>query len=60
MTGEKQVGAGRPKADPLLKKNPICLKLPQWLIDKLNQQTESKAIQIEKALCKFYNWRKPK
>jgi hypothetical protein len=51
---------GRPKASPELKKNPICLKLPQWLIDKLNQQTESKAIQIEKALCKFYNWRKPK
>ena len=59
MHGGKRTGAGRPEASPLLKKNPISLKLPQWLIDKMNDQEENKAIQIEKALCALNDWKPP-
>lgn len=57
--GGKRTGAGAPKKSLILKKNQICLKLPKWLIDKLSEQSESKAVQIEKALCKVNGWEAP-
>jgi len=59
MRGGARTGAGRPEVSPALKKNPIGLKLPQWLIDKMAAQPESSAVQIEKALCAYYGWERP-
>ena len=50
---------GRPKAHPLLKKVPICLKLPNWIIIKLSESTESRAKIIEDALIDVYGYKKP-
>jgi hypothetical protein len=50
---------GRPKSHPLLKKVPICLKLPNWIITKLSESTESRAKIIEDALIDFYGYKKP-
>jgi len=51
--------AGRPKAPLNLKKMPISLKLPKWLIDWLDSQDQSRAVLIEKALIKNYKIHKP-
>lgn len=50
MRGGKREGAGRPLTPPLLKKAPISLKLPRWLIEWMDDQTESRAVLIEDAL----------
>ena len=51
--------AGRPKAALNLKKMPISLKLPKWLIEWLDSQNQSRAVLIEKALIKQFNIKKP-
>jgi hypothetical protein len=51
---------GRPKKDPALVKKQIGLKLPQWLIDKLDAMSESRATLIEDALCKVHKMKPPK
>ena len=48
--GGAREGAGRKPKHPVLKKTPISLKLPQWLVEWLDQQTESRAVLIENAL----------
>jgi hypothetical protein len=48
--GGYREGAGRKPTHPLLKKAPISLKLPQWLLQWLDQQTVSRAVIIENAL----------
>ena len=48
--GGKREGAGRKPAHPLLKKEMISLKLPRWLIDRLDEEPESRAVIIEAAL----------
>ena len=57
--GGKREGAGRKPAHPLLKKEMISLKLPRWLIDRLDEDDESRAVLIEAALCKQNGWRPP-
>jgi len=53
--GGKRPGAGRPLADPFLKKVPVNYKLPQWLVDWIREQNESGAVLIEDALVKQHN-----
>ena len=60
MIGGKREGAGRPPAPPMLKKEPISLKLPRWLIDWMDAQPESRAVLIEEALSKAHKLRPPK
>ena len=59
MTGGKREGAGRPPAPPMLKKEPISVKLPKWLIEWLDAQPESRAVLIENAICKRYKIKPP-
>jgi hypothetical protein len=44
-------GQGRKPALPHLKKVPVSLKLPRWLIAWLDSRPESRAVLIEAALC---------
>ena len=57
--GGKREGAGRKPAHPLLKKEMISLKLPRWLIDRLDEEVESRAVMIESALCEKHGWTPP-
>jgi hypothetical protein len=50
MSGGKREGAGRPPAPPELKKVPVGLKLPYWLIEWMRARPESMAVLIEDAL----------
>ena len=59
MSGGKREGAGRKPANPLLKKEMIGLKLPHWLIGRLNGEPESRAVMIENALCEKHGWTPP-
>lgn len=53
---KKRVGA---PVKPLhLKKVPISIKLPQWLLDRMDEVPESRAVQIEQALLNLHkNWK---
>ena len=59
MSGGKREGAGRPPAPPMLKKEPISVKLPKWLIEWMDGQHESRAVLIEEALRKVHKLRPP-
>lgn len=48
--GGARPGAGAPRKAPALKKEPVSIKLPLWLIEWLDAQPESRAVQIEDAL----------
>lgn len=52
--GGKREGAGRKLMPERLKKRPISLKLPGWLIDWMDQQDESRAVLIEQALRRVH------
>lgn len=52
-------GAGRKPAHPLLKKKPMPLKLPRWLIGRLDEEPESRAVLIENALKEKFGWTPP-
>ncbi len=43
-------GSGRKPVTPALKKVPISIKLPKWLIDWMDEQEESRPKLIEEAL----------
>ena len=57
--GGKRAGAGRKPAPPLLKKEPICIKLPRWLIDRMADQPQNRAVMIETALREKHGWQPP-
>ena len=57
--GGKREGAGRKPAHPLLKKEMISLKLPRWLIDRLDEESKSRAVMIEDALKVKFGWTPP-
>ena len=59
MSGGKREGAGRPPAPPMLKKEPISVKLPKWLIEWMDSQPESRAVLIEDAICKRHKIKPP-
>ncbi len=48
--GGAREGAGRNPVPVALKKMPISIKLPKWLLDWLDQQGDSRAVLIEDAL----------
>ena len=50
---------GNPKAHPVLKKNPIAFKLPQWIIEWLRDQPISQGKTVEMALIAHYNLKEP-
>jgi len=56
VKGGKREGAGRKPVHPLLKKEMISLKLPRWLITRLDGETESRAVLIENALKEKHGW----
>ena len=58
-SGGKREGAGRKPAHPLLKKEMISLKLPRWLIDRIDEEQESRAVMIETALLEKHGWIPP-
>jgi len=64
MTGDKRNGPGRKPAPPLLRKEPITLKLPRWLLDWLAvecaSQSPSRAVLIEEAVSKVHKLKAPK
>lgn len=47
---------GRHPLPKHLRKEPISLKLPLWLIDKLTAEPESRAVLIETALREKHGW----
>lgn len=59
MQGGKRKGAGRPAIASELKKKSISLKIPTWLNEWLDEQSESKVSLIEKALFAQYNLTPP-
>ena len=59
MSGGARQGAGRKPAPPMLKKEPVSLKLPRWLIEWMDSQPESRAVLIEVALCKQHKLKPP-
>ncbi len=59
MRGGSREGAGAPKKPPLLKKEPINVKLPRWLIEWLDDQPESRAVLIEDALKRRHKLKPP-
>jgi len=42
--------AGAPKKPPALKKVPVSLKLPRWMLEWMDTRPESRAVLIEEAL----------
>ena len=61
MIGGKRQGAGRPPAHIKLKKRAISIKLPEWLIQWMdNQPGTNRAILIESALKTVHNINAPK
>lgn len=59
MSGGAREGAGRKPAPPMLKKEPIGLKLPRWLIEWMDDQQESRAVLIEDALKRRHKLKPP-
>jgi hypothetical protein len=57
-TPENPRGAGRRKLDEALKKQPLYIKLPGWIIEKLKTEPGSQSRHIENALIKFFKWKK--
>lgn len=57
--GGKRLGAGRKPVPAELKKMPISIKLPKWLIDWLDEQGDSRPNVIERALCQQYGIQPP-
>lgn len=58
--GGARQGAGRKPRDPLLKKNAVGYRLPQWLITWMSEQEEPNSILIEDALIKQHKLKPPK
>lgn len=59
MSGGAREGAGRKPAPPALKKIPVGVKLPRWLVEWMRAQSESQAVLIEEALKKRHKLKPP-
>lgn len=57
--GGARPGAGRKPMPPALRKEPINVKLPLWLIKWLDARPESRAVLIEDALKQRYKLKSP-
>lgn len=59
MSAKNPKGAGRKPAPPLLKKIPVGLKLPRWLVEWMQAQPESQAVLIEDSLKRRHKLKPP-
>ena len=59
MSGGARLGAGRKPSPPDLKKIPISVKLPRWLVEWMRDQPESQSVLIEDALQDRHNLKSP-
>jgi len=50
---------GQPKKHPLLLKTPRSIKIQEWLWQWLDEQEESRAVLIERALLRQYKLKQP-
>lgn len=57
--GGARLGAGRKPVEPELKKEPISIKLPKWLIEWMDTQHHSRPNLIEDAMRQHYDIRPP-
>jgi hypothetical protein len=58
--GGKRQGAGRPPAPAELKKRMVSIRLPEWLIQWMDEQPETnRAVLIEGALKKMHGIQPP-
>jgi len=57
--GGQREGAGRHPIPSILKKEAVCVKLPQWLNTWTAEQEESRAVLIERALEAQYGLKPP-
>lgn len=61
MPGGKREGAGRPLAPEMLKKRMVSIRLPEWLIQWMDEQPKTnRAVLIEQALSKLHKLKPPK
>ena len=59
MIGGARPGSGRKPAKPELKKIPVGMKLPRWLVEWLRAQPESMPKLIEEALIARHKLKQP-
>lgn len=60
MHGGKRKGAGRPPAPVELKKRMVSIRLPEWLIQWMDEQHDTnRAVLIEEALKKVHGIEPP-
>jgi hypothetical protein len=59
VSGGERKGAGRKPAPPKLKKIPVGVKLPRWLVEWMREQPESQAVLIEEALKRRHKMKPP-
>lgn len=59
MSGGARQGAGRKPAPLMLKKEPVSLKLPRWLIEWMDGRPESRAVLIEDAIIRRHKLKPP-
>lgn len=57
--GGKREGAGRKPTAQHLKKMPIAVALPRWLLDWMGTRLESRAVLIEDALKRRHKIKPP-
>lgn len=58
-TSDKR-GPGRPTLDANLKRAPINIRLPPWLLERMREEPESQSRLIERAVCRLKRWKAPK
>lgn len=59
MSAENPRGAGRKPSPPELKKIPVGVKLPRWLVEWMRSRPESQAVMIEEALKRRHKLKPP-
>ena len=60
MSGGKRQGAGRPLVPAELKKRMVSIRLPEWLIQWMDEQPETnRAVLIENALKEIHGIEPP-
>jgi len=58
--GGKRTGAGRKSLPENLKRQPCPIKLPQWIIDDIDNRPGSRAAILEEAYIKVHKLKEPK
>ena len=59
MSGGKREGAGRKPSPPELKKIPVGVKIPRWLVEWMRAQPGSQGVLIEEALKQQHKLKPP-